>query len=85
MAGPSVWEGMEARDDRGNTLPYVDAGTGVWADGLLGGAVLELTRYTQQVEYILPLPDPEAETVTLAYSGPGAEMTLSLWRKEGTP
>lgn len=83
--GPSVWEGMEARDDRGNTLPYVDAGTGVWADGLLGGAVLELTRYTQQVEYILPLPDPEAETVTLAYSGPGAEMTLSLWRKEGTP
>ena len=82
---PAVWEGMEARDDRGNTLPYVDAGAGVWADGLLGGGVLEQSKYTQQVEFILPLPDPEAETVTLCYSGLGEEVVLSLSLKEETP
>lgn len=82
---PAVWEGMEARDDRGNTLPYVDAGAGVWADGLLGGGVLEQSKYTQQVEFILPLPDPEAETVTLGYSGLGEEVVLSLSLKEETP
>ena len=80
----AVWEGMEAGDDRGNTLPYVDAGAGVWADGLLSGAVLEQSKYTQRVEYILPLPDPEAERVTLGYSGLGAEVVLSLSIKEET-
>ncbi|MGI5962251.1 MAG: hypothetical protein ACOX7N_00880 [Lawsonibacter sp.] len=79
-----VREGLWAEDDRGNVIHFMDVPPGTWDEGILSGVQLERKREWERLEYIIPLPDQQAERLTLRYTDLGVDFSLPISIQGGT-